>query len=219
MKRSLVIEMSDVLRDEGFFPGGDALHIDLRALDGTSCYCSAEAADAIRKEIGSIADIAERPVRWIDTGDYHYLSALLVEQTGLPSVELLLYDNHPDDQPLAFEEPGMLSCGSWVAYLRGRGLVREGGPHEDLPLYVSVDTDVLSESEFRTDWDQGSLTMDALLEDIASKTAGREVVALDICGGLTLSKGATPEDLRLNRRGREQIEKFIQTLAFTPARR
>lgn len=210
--KSLVLEMTDLLREECFTPE-DAAVLDFRNLDGTNCYCSAEAADVLKNGILKVRDLLQRRLRWIDTGDYHYLTAILIESLPLETpVELLLYDNHPDDQPLAFEEPGMLSCGSWVKRLRDKGLTARG---PELPLYVSIDLDALDINEFRTDWNQGTMTLDGLLDDLTTRTLGRRILAVDICGGLTISKGATAEDLSLNLRQRQKLEKELVDRLFT----
>ena len=49
-------------------------------------------------------------------------------------------------------------------------------------LYISIDKDALSPTYAATNWDQGSLTIDALKECIASLTTGRKILGVDICG-------------------------------------
>lgn len=49
-------------------------------------------------------------------------------------------------------------------------------------LYISIDKDALSPSYAATNWDQGSLTLDALKDCITALTTGRKILGVDICG-------------------------------------
>ncbi len=49
-------------------------------------------------------------------------------------------------------------------------------------LYISIDKDALSPSYAVTNWDQGSLTLDALKDCITALTTGRKILGVDICG-------------------------------------
>lgn len=97
------------------FPTGIAGRsaIDLTSLDGTNCYCSDDASDAIRK---ALSEVPSEALHWIDTGDYHYASLFFLEKIRTPYT-LFLFDHHPDDQDSAFGTD-ILSCGNWVARAR-----------------------------------------------------------------------------------------------------
>lgn len=49
-------------------------------------------------------------------------------------------------------------------------------------IYLSIDKDVLAPAFAATNWDQGSLTLDALKNYITSFTANRKILGIDICG-------------------------------------
>ena len=49
-------------------------------------------------------------------------------------------------------------------------------------LYISIDEDALSPSYAVTNWDQGSLTLDALKNCITALATGRKILGVDICG-------------------------------------
>jgi len=185
---------------------GPVREIRLTGLEGSNCYCDPDAAQAIREAVSSVTE----PVRWIDSGDYHYLTKLLAEQQREPFT-LVLLDNHPDDQ--APEFAGLLSCGSWVRALREENALLQEvvsiGPDGVFPaslsaldgrrVYISLDKDVLSPEWARTDWSQGSLSLsdlETILEEIFRRSA--EVVAVDICGELSEAKGSRGEDQRIN---------------------
>lgn len=202
MSKVILMNFSGMTAEEGFSPEGAAV-LDFTALEGTSLYCDDAAADAIRKRI---AGLPAEGIHWIDTGDYHYLSLFWLEKISEP-FELILFDNHPDDQPTAFGE-GLLSCGSWVAEARRRlpclksciwiKKTSDFKASEGLPVYLSIDKDVLSEDYARTDWDQGSMTIDELLALVCDISSHRRIIGIDICGGKTISKGATATDLSIN---------------------
>ena len=49
-------------------------------------------------------------------------------------------------------------------------------------LYISIDKDALSPTYAATNWDQGSLTLDALKDCFTALTTGRKILGIDICG-------------------------------------
>lgn len=49
-------------------------------------------------------------------------------------------------------------------------------------IYISIDKDALSPAYTATNWDQGSLTIDALKECITALTTNRKILGIDICG-------------------------------------
>lgn len=52
----------------------------------------------------------------------------------------------------------------------------------ELPVYLSVDQDILSKEELDTNWDQGNICLEKLffLSDLCLE--GRKVIAVDLCG-------------------------------------
>lgn len=199
--------------------------IDLTALEGTNCYCSADAGQQLSEVAASVP---LRAVHFIDSGDYHYVSRFFLEGIGEPFA-LLLLDRHPDMQEPAFG--GVLSCGSWVrdaldslpnlrqvvmagiepaleseteGYGPGRVLIARGAqlpvPDPSLPVYVSFDKDCLSRDFARTNWDQGAMTLDEAEALLRPVLRGRRLLGVDICGELTEEKGGTTSDMEMNLR-------------------
>lgn len=200
--KKYILHLSGLFSEEGFSDGEE---LDLRDVEGTNCYCGSDNAKELRVRL---KDVPADAVHWIDTGDYHYLTLLFLEKIKEP-FSLILIDNHPDDQPSAFDEPGLLSCGSWVREARKLDFFTAS---PSAPVYLSIDLDYLSPDEFRTDWNQGTASVDMMLEDIRKAVSGRRIIGIDICGGITLSKGAKDSDLLMNRRLRERISGFIDGL-------
>ena len=206
----------------------DAPTIDMTDITGTNCYCDDAAADLIRGRIfgsGSVhGDITSR-IRFLDSGNYHYLSYFFMERIEVP-FSLFLIDNHTDMQRPGFGN--ILSCGGWGAYamenlsnLRevfmigvGEEHLREAGPlpgnvrimskdeagsggtGEGLPVYLSIDKDALAPGYAAADWDQGDMTIDGLLELIHRIRGGHNLLGVDICG--EKKESPTGEELQKN---------------------
>ena len=114
MKPSLLIaDFTGVYAEEGFLQklqerGVPYRLVRLGDIEGTTCYCDPDAEAEISRRL--VPEPGER-MRWIDSGDYHYVTRILAAREQAPFT-LVLVDNHPDDQAPAFG--GVLSCGSWV---------------------------------------------------------------------------------------------------------
>lgn len=192
------------------------INCDFSHIEGTNCYCSPESADAIRKEMESLPLDA---VHYIGTGDYHYVSLFWCEKIAEPFT-LVLFDNHPDDQPTAFSSD-LLSCGDWVEDARALPNCNESvwiqhsaeyqALAEKAPckVYLSIDLDVLDPEFAVTDWDQGTMSTDELCEMLADLKKRFTIIGCDICGGISDSKGGTDSDKELNH---STISKILQIL-------
>lgn len=228
----VIMDFSGVYGEQNFFreencPGAEAEILDFKDLQGTNCYCDAQAMEEIRKRI---QDCPAEGMHFIDSGNYHYLSRIWIEKIREPFA-LLVFDNHTDMQPPAFG--GLLSCGGWIAAAleecpllkqviligpdeaayeqveenlkdRVRFLSREVLAEKDLgwkmewlenalensselPLYISVDKDVLCPEDASTSWSQGDMKLTeltALLKTALGSevTSTRAIIGMDICG-------------------------------------
>jgi hypothetical protein len=54
-----------------------------------------------------------------------------------------------------------------------------------LPIYVSIDKDVLGLEDAATGWSQGSMPLDALLDGLRALLRGRRLVGIDVTGELS----------------------------------
>ena len=208
---SLICDLSGAYASQGFLRwmeenGSRVQVLDFKDLEGTSCYCTPEAAHAI----WSMLPEKLPRLRWIDSGDYHYMSHILAKRETEP-FHLLLLDNHPDNQEPVFD--GVLSCGSWVKAMREenrmlRDVLWIGPEGADYPawlasrrgerVYISLDKDLMAPRWARTDWTQGEYSLSQIEEILKLAFETMEVAAVDICGEIPESKGATPEDGRVN---------------------
>ena len=210
--------------------------LDCRDIEGTVCYCDPEAEAELRRRI---AASGSHFIKWIDSGDFHYLTRLTTSGIARPYC-LVLFDHHPDMQPAALG--GILSCGGWLRTLLEEDewlfkaiiiginpqLVEETegfGPRVEvftendldsellwpigLPAYISIDKDVLSREFARTDWDQGTMTQERLFSLLKSIFRATSVLGVDICGELTGAKGGREDDRRINRQFNKDLFNFI----------
>jgi len=53
---------------------------------------------------------------------------------------------------------------------------------DKLPVYLSVDKDVLSAAEFISDWDQGEMSLDKLISELKYIKSNYNVLGVDVCG-------------------------------------
>ena len=218
----LVTDFTHVYEDEGFVVPG-ACVVDLSGLEGTNCYCTAidEIEARLPKELPRL--------RWTDSGDYHYMSYILAMKETEP-FSLLLLDNHPDNQEPALG--GVLSCGGWVKTLKEHCTklqeVLTIGPETKVypegwakgkRVYISLDKDIMTREYARTDWSQGEFTLPEIEEILRKVAKEGEIAAVDICGELSLNKGATPEDLRINKLTNIQLLKLMSEIISTDLKR
>ena len=243
-KAVLLVNFSGAFEAQGFVPrlreeGVEVVLADASGIEGTCCYCSLEA----QARLDALLPPELPPLRWLDSGDYHYMSQLLALREKEP-FHLLLLDHHPDNQEPAFGAE-VLSCGGWVKTLREKQPLLKSvlaiGPEEneeegpvqkpvEAPearlqawlaerkgerVYVSLDKDIMDRRWARTDWSQGSYSLErvkGLLRQVME--SGVVIAAVDICGEMAPAKGATPEDQRVNRETNLELYKAINELIY-----
>ena len=191
---------SDIYRQEDFL---DGTVLDFTALEETRCYCSIDSAQIIR---AALKPYGPGGIHWLDSGDYHYVSLFIQEMIQEP-YSLVLFDNHTDNQDTAFGND-LLSCGSWVKEVRQLRNWRESSDS----VYISIDKDVLGREYARTDWDQGNMTLDQLFASIRDISLNHRIIGIDVCGELTLDKGACSEDVSINSKTNRLIQDFLLNL-------
>ena len=222
-KRVSIFNFSGIYDIESFYRNDkSSICVNCREIPGTNCMCDDAAMEMIRGRI-SEAGIGADEIHFIDNGNYHYMSAIMLEQVKEPC-SLVVFDHHPDMQPPMFGD--ILSCGGWVLYaLEHSSFIRDvhviGADRkliEELPedvrsraqfydvsevvlgvddddreaeimlpktqytVYLSIDKDVVLDSELTTNWDQGEMRMADLLSAVRRFIAEREIIGIDICG-------------------------------------
>ena len=185
-----ILEMTDAYLHQSFYKSKKHINIiDCRDIEGTKCYLDDEAKAKIIERIGNESS---KGIHFIDSGNYHYLSLLWLSKLD-EDFNLILFDHHPDNQPPSF---GMItSCGGWVleateslphlknVYTFGVGdMPSLSDIPTDLPIYISIDKDVLSRDYAITDWDQGDMTLAEMTDIIKNILECRTLIGVDICG-------------------------------------
>ncbi len=184
------MKMTDAYEHQSFYNNKQNIDIiDCRDLEGTRCYLDDSAKSEIKKRI---CDYSYKGIHFIDSGNYHYLSLLWISKIN-EDFNLILFDHHPDNQPPSFGQ--ITSCGGWVleaeetlphmknvfTYGIGEDIPIESLP-TDLPVYISIDKDALSTDCSITDWDQGDMSLDDLMNSLKNIFSGHNVIGVDICG-------------------------------------
>ncbi len=170
----------DVLRSKG-------LEVDLREISGTKYMCSFENLKVIEKRI----PIFRRSINFLGKSDYHYLTYLFLKRIETSFI-LVLIDHHYDVKE-TFED--YISCGSWLLeVMKLKNLKKlifinskEGLEKRfkkikiDLPIYISIDKDILDKSYINTNWDQGDFSLEDLFQ-VISFFLYHDILGIDICG-------------------------------------
>lgn len=210
MRRMALLSMSKVYEREDFYRPfiNSYEYIDCSDIDGTNCYVDKEALKELR---GRLEGIDARGIHFIDSGNYHYLTHLFLEKIPR-EFELVLIDKHPDCKASMFESlmscgswikdalyniPNlmrvyMIGVDTELLYelddlgkYRDRALVVRASAklsESKLPIYMSIDKDVLDTSITVTNWDQGNMTLEELDEWIDYILDNRYLIGADICG-------------------------------------
>ena len=102
----------------------------------------------------------------------------------------------------------------WISEedLKGQGNVLEQQlKGSELPLYISVDKDILSPEDARTNWDQGELGLEELLCHLKQAASLRRIIGADVCGedpeGAESDEGGT--GIRINDRTNRHLAEVL----------
>ena len=81
---------------------------------------------------------------------------------------------------------------------------------ESCPLYLSVDKDILCCRDAATNWDQGEMKLDHLLELIKEAAAARKCIGADICGENPPESGfCENRELHINSQTNERLKEVM----------
>ena len=107
MKSVSVLNFSGVYERQSFYKDRDCEWIDCSDLSGVNGFCD----ETSREEIDARISGLEGWIHFIDGGNFHYLSYLLMKHIREPFT-LVVFDHHTDMKPSMFA--GLLSCGCWI---------------------------------------------------------------------------------------------------------
>ncbi|HOG25189.1 MAG TPA: arginase family protein [Bacteroidales bacterium] len=199
----IIMDFTKVYRNQYFYLGYNHTVIDCTDIPGSDCYCDQDAAKIIQARI---APHPLRAVHFLDTGNHHYITKFWTDRINTDFI-MVVADFHHDMQPPMFED--FLSCGGWVRtaldtnpYLKqvlfigvSEDYTVMGNdseifrypvmPNPSLPVYISIDKDVLHKGIVTTNWDQGNMSFRQLQGIIKEIMHGYRVLGVDICGEST----------------------------------
>ena len=104
----VVLNFDHTYMEQTFFQGEAYDWLDLDKIPGTNLYCEQA---SLRQIAHKLRPKRGKKITFIGSGNYHYVSFLLLSEIEKPFT-LLLFDHHTDMLP----SPGdsIISCGSWV---------------------------------------------------------------------------------------------------------
>ncbi|MBC7121871.1 MAG: hypothetical protein H5T94_01270 [Pseudothermotoga sp.] len=159
-----------------------ATHIDLRHLESVKYMCDESMLERVAENMKCRAFIS-----FLGDSAYHHFSYIFLTQIDT-NFELVVLDNHRDDMK---KTSPLITCDNWIRKARklenleAVHIVRKIDQlprHFDHPIYLSIDKDVLSDRFLKLGWDQGTMTLDELLEAVKFLCENFELVGVDISG-------------------------------------
>ena len=179
-----------------------------RALNGVRGSMDDEARKYLLEEIKVRSKLTS--IHLLDSGNYHHLSRVYLDLIKEP-YNLVVYDNHTDMQFSAFGNILSCGSWIADAYETLHNLnkiivvgansqyIGECAFKKDkrvvftdsisdvcleslLPIYISIDKDVLSANEFISDWDQGNMSLAVLKKEMEFLIDRFRIIGTDICG-------------------------------------
>lgn len=161
--------------------------IDLRDFKEVKYMCSYSHLLILEERL---RDVDYYSIKFLGKSDYHYLTFLFIKRIRMPFI-LVVFDNHEDMKP-TFE--GYISCGSWLleakklTFLRNIILIKNSREIDviksisnSLPLYITIDKDIISKEYLNTTWEQGDLDPKDLFW-VLKYLNKFNIIGIDICG-------------------------------------
>lgn len=246
MESICILNFNNTYENQDFYSGKKYEIVDLSDLKNVSRYCDEQSLDIIRKRINRFSD---SKIKFIDSGNYHYVTYLMLEKIHKPFI-LVLFDHHTDMQPSFFRE--LMSCGCWVKKVLDENKYIEKviiiGAKEkqitsieekykdriisfseefikkeynwehfskkyiNLPIYISIDKDIINPEEAKTDWDQGNLTLKELKTIYTGICKEHQIIGIDICGDSSYNNNYLfyNNDNKINNKSNKEILGIVE---------
>ena len=177
------MDFSGIYEDQQFWRGKEVSRVEARDIPGTNCYCDEDAMNAIRSRI---APYSSGGIHFIDSGNYHYMTRIWLELPLLKRVILI----GPDEEAFSRveseiqEKVEFLSREKLLEMEEAQVCAFVSKHVGKLPLYISVDKDVLCKDDADTNWSQGDMRLNTMLECLkrVREICAEGILGVDICG-------------------------------------
>lgn len=248
-----VLDFDQVYHPQTYFKNTNYQWINLLDVEHTNSYCEEEALLSIKDRLKQRKN---RGVTFIGSGNYHYVTYLLMAEIQSPFT-LVLFDHHTD--MMSAPSDSILTCGSWVMrsleFLSMLKKVIIIGTRDDLTetipadlnrkvsvvseeqvgssrieeyvkssietknVYVSIDKDVLNQSEALTNWDQGNMRLSQIFSLMEQIAINKRICGVDVCGEYPYNAAErfsyeNCQAIRVNDRTNSKILKEISQLGL-----
>ena len=207
----VIMNFTGVYENQEFYQDLGAVWLELGDIQGTNCYCDEEAEAAIKERISLMEPSGIHFLDsgnyhyvskiWLDkieeefellVFDHHtdmqmpmfgnilscggWIQAALDTNTRLKRVYLA---GPPSMEAEADRERVV---GINEEELKTPGCISRHLKNSELPLYISLDKDILTRSCAITNWDQGEAQLEDVLACIKESASCRSIIGVDVCG-------------------------------------
>lgn len=184
MYHVLILHFDDTYFYQNSLREKSLIEIDLRGYRGTCFMSSVESLRFIEKRIPKIHSL----ISFIGKGDYHYISYIFLKRINEPFT-LFVVDNHLD---MKYSDKNFIRCDSWlynagllknlkqIFYVNSSNIDRTC--KVKLPIYLSIDKDIIDEKYLKTRWTQGNISPMQLFEFVSRLLADNRIIGIDVCG-------------------------------------
>ena len=200
---------TEIYEKQDFYKNFDYKIFENKKLSGVRGYMDEKSGKYLLNEIKHTGELSA--LHFLDSGNYHHLSRLYIDLIKQP-FNLIVYDNHTDMQFSAFGNilscgswiadayktceniHNIIIIGANEQYIQDCEFRNDDKiiftdsifdvkiAENNLPIYISVDKDVLSKEEFASDWDQGKMSVITLIEELKHLIKKFKILGIDICG-------------------------------------
>lgn len=207
----VIMNFTGVYENQEFYQELGAVWLELGDIQGTNCYCDEEAEAAIKERISLMEPSGIHFLDsgnyhyvskiWLDkieeefellVFDHHtdmqmpmfgnilscggWIQAALDTNTRLKRVYLAgppsMEAEADRERVVGINEEELKTPGCISRHLKNSGL----------PLYISLDKDILTRSCAITNWDQGEAQLEDVLACIKEAASCRSIIGVDVCG-------------------------------------
>ena len=200
---------TEIYEKQDFYKNFDYKIFENKKLSGVRGYMDEKSGKYLLNEIKNTGELSA--LHFLDSGNYHHLSRLYIDLIKRP-FNLIVYDNHTDMQFSAFGNilscgswiadvyktceniHNIIIIGANEQYIQDCEFRNDDKiiftdsifdvkiAENNLPIYISVDKDVLSKEEFVSDWDQGKMSVITLIKELKHLIKNFKILGTDICG-------------------------------------